>query len=424
MSLLMKALEKAAKDREETDAERVVAAPAAPAVARAAAKAPPDLALEPIAPPVAAHYEPPQSPRRQSAAASPTPGAASRESAQAATVIRAGRRDPGGGVGAYVREHPLIVFGTFAALFSLGYGTYIYLQLTNPGMFVKQPPRPAQQTPSAPIAPAQVPLPSSGTTAAAAGQLPIPFAPQLAMLQTGADKEEKQPQVAVPPPVAVAPPVAAAPPPVPERPPIRDTIKVTAGGATPVVNPLLAEGYTALTTGDLESSQRLYHQLLRGEPGNTDALLGLAAIATQQNDRDAAAKYYLRALEADPRNAPAQAGLIGMLGSADPQGAESRLKQLIARDPSGYLYFALGNTYIDQKRWPEAQQAFFQSHHLQPDNPEYAYNLAVALEHIGQPKPALDYYRRAAQLAAAKGRVNFSTAAVQERISKLEKVAR
>ena len=53
------------------------------------------------------------------------------------------------------------------------------------------------------------------------------------------------------------------------------------------------------------------------------------------------------------------------------------LKQLIAREPSAYLYFTLGNIYADQNRWPDAQQAYFQAHHLQPDNPDYAYNLAV-----------------------------------------------
>ena len=58
---------------------------------------------------------------------------------------------------------------------------------------------------------------------------------------------------------------------------------------------------------------------------------------------------------------------------------------------------------------------------MQPDNPDYAYNLAVALEHIGQPKVALDYYRRALQLATAKGRANFSLTSAEERIGKLEK---
>ena len=72
-------------------------------------------------------------------------------------------------------------------------------------------------------------------------------------------------------------------------------------------------------------------------------------------------RHYLKVLELDPRNALAQAGLIGIVGRADPLAAETRVKQLIARDPSAYLYFTLGNIYIDQNRWPDAQQAYFQA---------------------------------------------------------------
>jgi tetratricopeptide (TPR) repeat protein len=154
-------------------------------------------------------------------------------------------------------------------------------------------------------------------------------------------------------------------------------------------------------------------------------LLGLAAIATQLGNGDEATRRYLKVLELDPRNALAQAGLIGILGRADPQAAETRVKQLMSREPSAaFLHFALGITYIDQKRWPDAQQAFFQAHYLQPDNPDYAFNLAIALEHIGQPKAALDYYRRALQLATVRGRANFSTVTAEERIGKLEKSVR
>lgn len=201
----------------------------------------------------------------------------------------------------------------------------------------------------------------------------------------------------------------------------RDSITVTAGEAVPAINPLLTEAYTALAAGNFESSQRLYNQLLRGDPGNIDAMLGLAAISVQQGDRGAATRHYVKVLELDPRNSLAKASLIGMFGRADPE-AEVRLKQMIAREPSGYLQFTLGNLYADRSQWAQAQQEYFRAYQLQPDNPDYAYNLAVALEHISQPRPALDYYRRAVQFAAARGRANFSTAAAQERISKLEKI--
>jgi tetratricopeptide (TPR) repeat protein len=203
----------------------------------------------------------------------------------------------------------------------------------------------------------------------------------------------------------------------------RETIKITTGTTTPAINPVLSEAYSALSAGNLDTSQKLYSQLLKSDARNVDALLGLAAIASQQGDRDTSTRHYIKVIELDPRNSLAQAGLIGIVGSADPQSAETRVKQLIARDPSSaFLFFTLGNTYVDQQRWPDAQQAFFQAHHLQPDNPDYAYNLAVALEHIGQTKSALDFYRRAVLLAAAKGHANFNAAAAQDRVNKLDKV--
>ena len=108
--------------------------------------------------------------------------------------------------------------------------------------------------------------------------------------------------------------------------------------------------------------------------------------------------------------------MIGLMGRADPAAAEARLKQLIAREPSAFLHFILGNLYADQSSWSQAQQSYFQAHHLEPDNPDYAYNLAVGLDHLRQTKLALDYYRRAEQLAAAQGRANFNLSHARERI--------
>jgi len=431
----MKALEKAAKDRGDTDSE---SAPATAAAAPGAA-ATSEMTLEPMAHTTAGATTPaasrePTMAARRPAASTGGSTAASREAA--ATVIRAGSR--GGGPGAYVREHPLLVFGAFAILFALGYGGYLYMQLASPGAFVRQPPpaRPVQapQPPATPVAQAPAPAAADSAGSVTAAQSVIPSAPLLTSLKASAEKEKpaarppagpaaaaaaSQPAASPPAPAAATPAPAPAPAPA-----ARDTIKVTSGDRAPArVNPLIAEAYEAYTAGNLESSQRLYNQMLRSEPGNIDALLGLAAIATQQGNSDQATRHYLAVLQRDPRNTYAQAGLIGIAGGADPLSAETRVKQLIAREPSAYLYLILGNLFVDQNRWPDAQQAYFQAHHLQPDNPDYAYNLAVALEHIGQPKAALEFYRRAVQ-AAAKSRANFSPAAAQDRVSKLESVLR
>jgi hypothetical protein len=57
---------------------------------------------------------------------------------------------------------------------------------------------------------------------------------------------------------------------------------------------------------------------------------------------------------------------------------------------------------------------------MAPDNPDYAFNLAIGLEHLSQPKLALDYYRRAVSIAQARGNAQFALAPVQARIRNLE----
>ncbi len=185
------------------------------------------------------------------------------------------------------------------------------------------------------------------------------------------------------------------------------------------VDPTLMQAYTALQQGDLALARNLYQQVLLAEPRSIDALLGLGAIAWKEGRIEEAGQRYQRVLELEPRNAYAQAGLIAIVGGADPQASESRLKQLIAREPSAFLYFTLGNLYADQGQWPAAEQAYFQAYQLQPDNPDYAFNLAVGLEHIGQIRPALDYYRKALDLSFRKGRANFDQNLVIQRVGQL-----
>ena len=188
------------------------------------------------------------------------------------------------------------------------------------------------------------------------------------------------------------------------------------------VDARLVSAHRALEKGQLDEAERMYRQALASDPRSVDAMLGLAGTLTQQNKGDAATQLYMRILEQEPRNAFAQAGLLNIGGRADPAAAESRLKQLIAREPSAFLYFSLGNLYAEQRQWAAAQGAYFQAFNLAPDNPDYAFNLAIGLEHLSQPKLALDYYRRAIALAQARGHAQFAPAPVEARIRSLESV--
>ena len=187
--------------------------------------------------------------------------------------------------------------------------------------------------------------------------------------------------------------------------------------STPTVS--LMRAWEALQQGRYAEARTLYQEVLQIDAQNVDALLGLGAIAGSENNVDEAARHYGRALELEPHNSAAQAGLISLLGQADPRFSETRLKLLIANEPTSFLYFALGNLYARQGQWAQAQPAYFQAYELQSDNPDYAYNLAVALEHLNQPKIAVNYYRRALELSSRKGHAGFDQARVGERIGQL-----
>lgn len=186
-----------------------------------------------------------------------------------------------------------------------------------------------------------------------------------------------------------------------------------------MISQQVGDAYASLQRGDAARAQSLYESVLAKDHRNVDSLLGLAATAWRQGNSEKASDYYYRVLELEPQNAAAQAGLIGIAGRVDPLASETRLKQLIAREPSGFLYAALGHVHAEQNQWAAAQQAYFQAFQMEPTNPDYAFNLAVGLEHLGQQPLAVGYYRQALDLARARGFAGFDRKQVVARLGKL-----
>lgn len=183
------------------------------------------------------------------------------------------------------------------------------------------------------------------------------------------------------------------------------------------VDPLLSDAYLAYSNGSLDEARRLYLTRLENDARNPDVLLGLAAIAQQRGEPKEAAQYFGRVLALDPRNALANAGMSAL--SADEDYSESRLKILLREQGnSAALHFALGNLYAGQSRWGEAQQAYFNAYTLEPGKAEYAFNLAVSLDHLGQNKLAAQHYQRAMQLDLSRS-AGFDHAQISQRAQEL-----
>ena len=403
----MQALQKAAKEREG----------AVPPQSQRGLPAP-ELALEPL------HSGSRQESRAGAADSSEPAGGPS--PARAATVLQATDPRPGGVD--WLRDHRKQVYGVLIGLAIAGYAVYFYLSVYHPALLHRP-----FSSPIAAVAPTPTPSAAARTSAPATAAQPgvatvVPeadvapprgetvLAPRAPTSGKAAARRTEVPK---------APPVSApaAKPAVPTEPAMRrqarDSISVKPGGEAPRLNPQLADAYDALRSGRTDEAARLYDSLLRSEPRNVDALLGRAMVGQQQGNPDLAVRYLFQVLQVDPSNTLAQGGLINLIGRADPQSAESKLKSLIAREPSAFLYFSLGNLHADQGNWPAAQAAYFQAHHLERGNPDYAFNLAVSLEHLSQPKLALNFYHQALDLARVSGRANFDSAAVRERIARL-----
>jgi len=419
MSLLLEALKKAEKAKEE--AQRRARSEGGEPELKLEAETP---APAPEAKPVRTRDQLPEitsqpleimpdepAPKRQK----PEPPKAEPAAAERATarkVFEAKFREPNPRLPFY------ITMGMLGA-FALGTVVYFWMQLRPPPPLVNtNPVRPAGE---APVEVAAPPKPQASAPVAQAA--PIPGLPAPSSVREPARTPapppaelRPKPPVAKPAPAIETPRLAAPEPrpaPVQPQPAARPVAQVHAK---------VESGYAAYVAGDLAMARTEYEQALRDEPANRDAQFGLAALDVKAGRYEAAEGAYLRLLQANPRDVEAQAALIALRGGRlDPLVAESRVKSLLAAEPRAHvLNFTLGNQLAQQGRWAEAQQEYFKAFSAEPDNADFAYNLAVSLDQLRQPRLALEYYRRAVALAKTRG-ASFDAAAAQARIAQLDK---
>jgi tetratricopeptide (TPR) repeat protein len=446
MSLLLDALKKAEKAKEEAQRQskgesaepgglRLQEDPAPPKAVTTRAElpdisAPLEILSDDLSPkgaaPLGAKGAEPRGERAAARAVSALPGAgaarsASQSSARAAPAERAAAKNVF--EAKFKEPNPrLPFFITLGALgvFAVGTVVYFYLQLRPPQpLIAASPPPRAAASAAAPAAaprPALQPAPQAQSAIpglpSATGASPTPAVPRTQVqpapaASAAAPREPVKPVASLPALRAPATQFAASP-------------EVAARAAPPQIHPKVESAYAAYQAGDLEAARTDYQQALRDDAGNRDALLGLAAVDMRAGRFESAEAIYVRMLRAAPRDPHAQAGLIALRGARqDPTVTESRLKTLLASDPAAHvLNFTLGNQLAQQGRWAEAQQQYFKAFAGDPENADFAYNLAVSLDHLRQPRLALEYYQRALALAAKRGG-NFDPAAAKARAGQL-----
>lgn len=399
--------------------------------------------------------EPPPRPRQAPPAAEPSSDAPAQKAA-AKKVFEAKFREPN-------PKLPFYITMAVLGLFSLGTVIYFWYQLRPPPPLINTKPQPpsnekkTEQPPAAPqLAPAPQPgaaspilgLPQNqasapatpppvaaarpaGTAAGTAITPAIPSPPAAAPAAPAATRQatttqkpaasSSQEASKAPARGAAAAPRQSAPPSAAPRAPA-DPSRLSVNRAAPAVDPKIDAAWQAYNKGDLQSARSNYQAMLRDDPLNRDALLGMAAVEIRTNRPEQATAYYQSLLHANPRDTHAQAGLLALRSQmGDSVQTESRVKSLLASDPDAQiLYFTLGNQYAQQGRWPEAQQAYFKAYTSEPENPDFAYNLAVSLDQVRQPKLALEYYRKALSLSQQRAS-SFDQTLARNRVQELSK---
>jgi Tfp pilus assembly protein PilF len=333
-----------------------------------------------------------------------------------------------------VNKQKLLLIGIAGLLLLLliGMQVYSYIDSSNQSQLVVpraplvQPsPQPSPQTPTTPsrvitevdgaasqpvIAETNAPAQNEPGVAEAESIAPVSRSSEPVAQKPG--PAQSKPQVRQSEDVIMGAPVAV---------PDESALKITRNPVELGINPDLSAAYQAFNAGDDAKAQYHYRKVLQSDVRNTDALLGMAAIASRQGRTPDAAGWYAKVLEVDPRNSIALAALASGYAQVDPVGAESRLKNLLVQKPEAApLHAALGNLYAERNDWPQAQQAYFQAHHFAPANPDYAFNLAISLDHLGKPALALQYYKQALALMSQSGSGNIDRAQLASRIQQLQ----
>jgi Flp pilus assembly protein TadD len=184
------------------------------------------------------------------------------------------------------------------------------------------------------------------------------------------------------------------------------------------VGDLLNKAWQAYTEEDYTTASWAYNQVLDREPLNRDAWMGEAAIAVKQGQFERARAAYSRLLKLDPRDEIATAGLANLDETKPDTLNESKLKFMLKQQPgAAHLHFALGNFYSRQSKWPEAQSSYFSAWQGDSGNADYAFNLAVSLDHIGKQEEAVRFYRICLELASEQN-ISFSVQTVNDRLSR------
>lgn len=155
----------------------------------------------------------------------------------------------------------------------------------------------------------------------------------------------------------------------------------------------LEEGYNNLMDGKSEIAAGYYKEVLALEPKNETAIFGLATSYHKVGRLDEAREQYTKLLKIDPTHREGLNNFMALISEQSPQEALAELVKLEERNPDfSPIKAQIGMVYNKMGDYQSAAEKLAGALALSPDNLAYKYNLAIALDRLGQYTQASDLY--------------------------------
>ena len=157
-----------------------------------------------------------------------------------------------------------------------------------------------------------------------------------------------------------------------------------------------SKGYRALRKGDYTQAEKIFRDLLGKDAHDNEARLGLSFALLKQRNLQGAYDNAARVIMVDPLSARAHA-LLGtaILGAGEFRLSVEEFKTALALDENEALAVA-GLAMVDfyENRLPLALPALRKAVNMDPDEPDYVFNLGQAAARSEKYKEAADSYER------------------------------
>lgn len=200
-------------------------------------------------------------------------------------------------------------------------------------------------------------------------------------------------------------------------------LKIEIRKANPNLNAYLEEAYNNLMAGRYEIAAGFYQETLKMEPKNEAALFGLATTYQKLGQNEQARDYYARLLAFNPTHREALNNFMVLVGEEAPQSAVGELIRMEQQNPDfSPIPAQLGILYTKLGEYRQAVVKLLRAVSLSPENLSYKYNLAIALDKLGDREQASELYLELIEQYKAGAQIPGNIETIRNRVIFLNRV--